>query len=533
MIHDFDLPLQKVFHDMYGSIPHTNWKSWLTISSGEEYECTALNLSGLSDKWNEQMKEETTDPHSLSVDVDSVIKIHEGPLVFCHTSGTSGGHISDLKWFYMSDLLVKRLWAPGMQAIFEGSGLNTQSSAVIFVPSRTHFDGLSKRNGKEVVKVYSAEFSQRVVLSVVNPRSYLLYEYKKGNTVEVIAQLLAMDRIAVVSAPSSTVLGWADLERLRKGLEKSVKVQSEDEPECSELISKIRKKGVKPVAQEVQAQLSEVLKEATIIFSTTSITEKEWSLLRTFMQWEKGKEKYTNLYVGSEIGPFAASIDTGNSHMQVFPLTIAVVEKNGRRDFISQTGEKVGNLLISRTDGVNPVINIDTGDVITVENQEGLPIIGEEVLRAQFPLKTRVSISPEVAIPDSRIVVGSYFDIDGIEIKNPRKLWACLADQCNIDGLSSGLMKPEQNTWVLFVQVPHKRCSPPDIEKGLFLCPGGKSIGKALEKRQLHIKIVENDPIEWVIPRSELLKKVRNGELPKGVLNKWPLYIAMPSGNNQ
>lgn len=532
MIHDFDSQLQKVFHDLYGSIPHTNWKSWFTISSREEYECTALKLSGLSDNWDEQMKEETTDPHSLSVDVDSVIELHDGPLVFCHTSGTSGGHISDLKWFYMSDLLVKRLWAPGMQAIFEGSGLNTQSSAVIFVPSRTHFDGLSKRNGKEVVKVYSAEFSQRVVLSLVNPRSYLLYEYKKANTVEVLAQLLAMDRIAVVSAPSSTVLGWADIVRLRKGLEKSVKVQSEYEPECSELISKIKRKGVKPVAQEVQAQLSAVLKEATIIFSTTSITEKEWSILRTFMQWKKGEEKFTNLYVSSEIGPFAASIGTGDTHMQVFPLTIAVVEKNGRRDFISQKGEKVGNLLISRTDGVNPVINIDTGDVITVESQEGLPVIGGEVLRAQFPLKVKVSISPEVTLPDSRIVVGSYFDIDGIEIRNPRRLWACLADRCNIDGLSSGFMKPEEKTWVLAFVVPHKKCSPADIEHGLFSCPGGESLGKALEKGQLHIEVVEKDPVEGVIPRSELLEKVRKGELPKGVLNKWPLYVAIPSESN-
>ncbi|MBU7018087.1 MAG: hypothetical protein HXS44_11310 [Theionarchaea archaeon] len=532
MIHDFDPQLQKVFHDMYGSIPRTNWKSWLSISSGEEYECTALELSGLSDNWSEQMKKETTEPRSLSVDVDSIIESHDGPLVFSHTSGTSGGHISDLKWFHMSDSLVRRLWAPGMQAIFEGSGLNTQSSAVIFVPSRTQFDGLSERNGKEVVRVYSAEFSQRVVLSVVNPRSYSLYEYKKANTVEVIAQLLAMDRIAVVSAPSSTVLGWASLERLRKGLEKSVKVQSEYEPECSELISRIKRKGVHAVARKVQSQLSEVLKEATIIFSTTSITEKEWSTLRTFMQWKKGEEKFTNLYVGSEIGPFAASIGTGNSCMQVFPLTIAIVEKNGRRDFISQTGEKVGNLLISRTDGVNPVININTGDVITVEDQEGLPIIGEEVLRAQFPLKTRISISPEIAAPKGRIIVGSYFDINGIEIRNPRKLWACLADQCNIDGLLYGLMKSEGDTWVLAVPVPHNECSPTDIENGLLSCPGGESLGKALKKGQLYIEMVEKDLVDWIIPRSELLEKVRKGELPKGVLKKWPLYVVNPPESN-
>jgi hypothetical protein len=176
------------------------------------------------------------------------------------------------------------------------------------------------------------------------------------------------------------------------------------------------------------------------------------------------------------------------------------------------------------------VINIDTGDVITVADQEGLPVIGGEVLRAQFQLKVDVSVSP-VTIPDSRILVGSYFDINGIEIRNPRRLWACLADRCSIDGLSSGLMKPEGDTWVLAVFVP-KNCSPADIENGLTSCPGGESLGKALKKGQLHIEMAEKDLVEWVIPRSELLKKVRKGELPKGVLKKWPLYVVNPPESN-
>jgi hypothetical protein len=339
-----------------------------------------------------------------------------------------------------------------------------------------------------------------------------------------------MDRIAVVSAPSSTVLNWADKNRLRRGLEKSVNY---DDPVCSEYVAQINRRGLDAVCGEIYTRLKDVLKDATVIFSTTGITEKEWRTLRKFFEWEKGGEQYTNLYVGSEVGPFAAHIGGGNrQHMQVFPLTVPVVEKNGCRDFISRTEENVGRLLISRTDGVNPVININTGDVITVLDQEGLPVIGGEVLRAQFQLKVDVSISPGNKPPENgSILVGSYFDIHGIEIRNPRRLWACLADQCSIDGLSSVLMKPEGDTWVLTAPVPRK-CSPADIENGLALCPGGESLRKALKKGQLHIKTVEKTPVEWVIPRSKLLKKVRKGELPKGVLSKWPLYVVLPPESN-
>ena len=533
--YDFDLELQKVFNDCYAEISHADWKKWLDITSREEYESAALEMSGLFDvdDLDTRVKTEVTDPRKLSVDVDvdGDFKSRESinnPVVLCHTSGTSGGHISDLKWFHLPLSLVKRLWAPGMEAIFEASGLDRQSSAVIFTPSRTQFDGLSIKNGVPVIKVYSAEFSQRLVLSVVNPRSYLLYEYKKASTLEVIARMLSMDRIAVVSAPSSTVLNWADKNKLRRGLEKSLKC---DDPVCSEYVTHINRRGLDTVATEIHTQLKDVLKNATVIFSTTAVTEKEWRTLRKFFEWEKGGEKYTNLYVGSEVGPFAAHINDGNpQHMQVFPLTVPVIQKNGCRDLISRTKERVGQLLISRTDGVEPVINIDTGDVITVLDQEGLPVIGGEVLRAQFQLKVDVSISP-VTTPDSRILVGSYFDINGIEIKNPRRLWACLADRCGIDGVSSVLMKPEGDTWVLAVFVP-ENCSPADIENGLASCPGGESLGKALKDGQLHIEMAEKDLVEWGIPRSELLKKVREGELPKGVLKKWPLYVVSPPASN-
>ena len=88
-------------------------------------------------------------------------------MVFCHTSGTTSGDIRQLKWYHMSNGLIKRLWAPGMQAIFESSGLNPKTSAVIFVPSRTKIDGINKLEGKEYISLYSSEFSQRLMLSIM------------------------------------------------------------------------------------------------------------------------------------------------------------------------------------------------------------------------------------------------------------------------------------------------------------------------------------------------------------------------------
>ncbi|KYK37747.1 MAG: hypothetical protein HXS46_03170 [Theionarchaea archaeon] len=532
--YDFDPDVQRILGAVYGDIPSINWRQWLAISSVEEYESTALKLSGLSTMENlfERMKNEKTDPKSFSVNVESFLGSHEeSPVIMCHTSGTSGGDIADVKWFHMSRTLVTQLWAPGMQAIFESSGLNARSSAVIFVPSRAHTDGLSVEKGKTTVRLYSAEFSQRLVLSLMKPRSYVLYEYKDAKSVQVLAKILSMDGIAVVSAPFVTVLGWANLNQLRKGLEKSLDAgEYKDTPEVDELKKKIRTKGLDAAAIKIQKALSDKLLEATVIFSTTGMTDKEWDTIRDFLQWKKGEEQFTNLYVGSEVGPFAASIGSDSQSMQVFPLTVPVIEHRGDRDLISRTKNKVGKLFVSRLHGDNPVINIDTGDVITIESQEGLPVIQGDVLRAGFPLKTEIFFSPEISTYEKKkVLVGTYFDLEGIEIeiRNPRKLLACLAEQCHLDKKSSVVLKKEGDHWIMVIPSPDESCSP--IDDILNTCPGGKSLGHAIKEEELHTKMVDENPVNFLIPRSELLEKVRKGNLPKGVLKRWPLYVVMPS----
>ncbi|MGQ9722233.1 MAG: hypothetical protein ACUVXA_13035 [Candidatus Jordarchaeum sp.] len=542
--YDFDSELQKVFINTYSSISPIDWKSWLNISSREEYESTALKLSGLSqvDDLYERVGRETTDSKLLSIDVESLLSSYNGtsPLVICHTSGTSGGHISDLKWYQLSEELVKKLWAPGMQTIFQASGLNSKSSAVIFVPSRIGGDGISTIGKKRLIKLYSSEFSQRLMLSLIRPRFHLLYEYKSANNLEILAKIISMEDIAIVSAPASTILGWADLERLRRGLERSQKYFSGQDDESLKLYNMIASMGISTATVEIQKRLYEVLSEATIVFSISSMTENDWSKIRKFMRWEKGDERYTNLYVGSEIGPFAANIardDSGlplDDKMYVFPLTIPVIERKEKREMISRGERRVGRLLVSRTDGYNPVINIDTGDVVTVVDQEGLPKIAGQVLRARFRLKTSVVFPSELKVPKDRIVfVGDYFDVKELEIINPHRILACLANRCKIGGELSILLKLEHDEQPLIMTIPLPQDSEcqnvKDIQESIVLCPGGIEIDNAIKRMQLRLETLNKNLVETEIPRSELLKKVRKGKLPKGVLKKWPLYLIVPT----
>ncbi|MFB0561252.1 MAG: hypothetical protein ACETWM_08560 [Candidatus Lokiarchaeia archaeon] len=542
--YDFDPNLQKVLEDAYSSIPPTNWKSWLDISSREEYESLVQKQLGLLsvDELLERLKVETTDPKLLSVDINSLLAFHNSsrPLVVCHTSGTSGGQFSDLKWYHISEELVRKLWAPGMQAIFEASGLDSNSAAVIFVPSRIGNDGISIVENKTLLKLYSAEFSQRLMLSLIKPRSYLLYEYKDANNLQILSKILSMDKISIVSAPASTVLGWADPRRLRRGLEKSLKYLSEDKyPGVSELMGIVENSGIDAAAIEIRDRLSDQLRDATLVFSISSLIESEWRKIRDFMHWEKGAEMFTNLYVGSEIGPFAATIardDSGfpeDESMYVFPLTLPIVESRGKRDLISRGGKRIGRLLVSRTDGSDLVLNIDTGDVVTIESQEGIPKIAGQILRSSFRLKTKLVFKPEAKIPkESRIMVGDYFDLEGVEIINPRRLLACLAEKCKIDGELSVVLKLGIDDKPSVMSIPlrqSRECQAvKEIRNNLTSCPGGNEVEQAIKRMRLRLETLDRNLVETETPRSELLKLVRRGELPKGVLKRWPLYLVVP-----
>ncbi|MEM2135135.1 MAG: hypothetical protein QXG44_09840 [Candidatus Jordarchaeaceae archaeon] len=540
---DFDPKLQSVFNETYSRIYPTDWRSWLDISSRIEYESLALELSGLAnvDGILERIKKEVTDPKQLSVEPRALLDSYSGsePVVCCHTSGTSGGTISDLKFYHISEELAKRLWAPGMRAIFEASGLSPDSSAVIFVPNRISGDGMIHFNKKTLVKLYSSEFSQRLMLSLIKPHSYLLYEYKNSNNPIILEKVLSLENISIFSAPASTILGWADLDKLRQSLKSSLKalVGSRESSDLTRMISNL---GIGAAAVELQKLLSKALSQATIVFSISSMTENDWSKIRKFMGWKKGSERYTNLYVGSEVGPFAANIDRDDSglplsdRMLVFPLSLPVVKRGEKIEPISRSREGLGHLMVSRLNGSKPVINIDTGDVVTIVDQRGLPKIGGQVLRSSFPLKIGLKFSRELKIPKgSKVFVGDYFNIKGLEIANPHRLLMCLSSKCKMKERLSALILADigMKQFVMILPISQSsRCTGvEDIKNKLSQCPGVEYIRRAIQRNQLRLETINSQPFETETPRTELLKRVKNGELPKGILKRWPLYLIIPS----
>ncbi|MFW9901397.1 MAG: hypothetical protein ACFFDY_08920 [Candidatus Thorarchaeota archaeon] len=539
---DFDFETQKIFNKNFSNIQKTDWRKWLDISSREEYEELSLKLSGLSsvDDIFKRIKSEITESRSFSIDLEDYLNKYQdnNSLIFCHTSGTTNSNLSMLKWFHMAKDLVKRQWAPGMQAIFESSGLDSKSSVIIFVPSRLKFDGIRTYEEKKYVSLYSSEFSQRIMLSVVKPKSYLFYEYRNSRNLDIISKILEIDNISVISAPALTILGWADITRLQEGIEKSLNLINRNQnPKLEELLSKIEKRGLVSVSNEIQKELSEKISKATLVFSISSLSKSDWDLIRKFMKWEEGNEKFTNLYVASEIGPFAASITMGDyelsrsNRMYIFPLTLPMIEYKGNKEAVSRAKSKFGKLYVSRLHTEGVLINIDLGDVISIKNKEGLPQIDGKILRSSFQLKYPINLSKKVAIKEPyQVLAGDYFEFSNFEIYNPRFLLNCLKRKCelNIDSLLLiGKNKGSEKLWSLFLYSDVKsNCSSfNNYSKILFECIENKTLKNALLNNEIKIKLINENPVDFLAKRSEILEKVRNGKNPKGILKKWPLYI--------
>jgi hypothetical protein len=541
--YDFDEEVQFEFTTSFSDIPPVNWKDWLRISSKDEFETKALKVSGL-DNFNdilERVKKEKTESRSFSVDHESYIKDYEGPdpLILVHTSGTTDASLKGIKWFHMSKSLVQNLWAPGMQAIFQSSNLDSISSAVIFVPSRLVSDGINEYEHKKFISFYSSEFSQRIMLSVIKPKAYLLYEYKNSKNLEIISKILSLENISVISAPAATILGWANPEKFRNGLKRSLdQISKNQNPLLEKLLNMVRNEGINVASVKIQKLLSEKVLNATLIFSISSLTSSQWDIIRNFMKWDKGKEKFTNLYVGSEIGPFASSLGdmrvARENKMYVFPLTLPVIQYKGKLNLITRINYNYGKLLVSRLNGSYPLINIDTGDVVSVEENETIPTIGGEILRAGFRLKYPINISNKIKLPgESDIYAGDLFTLNDFDIFAPRYLLDCLINNCKIDTDSLLLVGFTDNEvpWELFIPTSDMiECNNNDrIRKIIGACPKEENIDKALQNDHLAIKLINEHPVDFKATRSEILKKVQKGNLPKGILKKWALYLVVPS----
>lgn len=539
---DFDREIQKYFDNFYSDIDHVNWERWLDISNNEEYLELAMKLSGLSsiDGLFKRLNAKKTESKKISLNLGAFLSSYGDSSIpiLCHTSGTTNNEISALKWFHMSHTVVKRNWAPGMQAIFESSGLTRNSSAVIFVPSRIKIDGLQTFEGQEYISLYSSEFSQRVMLSIIKPKAYSFYEYKNSKNLDVIAEILSLDKITVISAPALIVLGWANLEKLKAGIKKSLKnLPKEKNPMLKKLVFDIEKNGIEKASEIIQKRLSEKLSDATLIFSISSLSEENWSLIRKFMKWEKGNERFTNLYVASEIGPFAASISKGDfkisrlNRMYVFPLTIPVLEYKNKRRLISEISSQTGKLFVSRMGDSRALINIDIGDIITVMNSEGLPQIDGKIVRSSFKLKYKVKLSNQVKLPYKyEILAGDYFFLNELIINQPRNLINCLKFSCNLQIDALLLIKRESNSWELFLPLDLKsNCiNVTEILEIILKCPTQADLYQAIRNKSINLKFIEDSPVDFLATREAVLKKVREGQIPKGILKKWPLYVILP-----
>jgi len=532
-IFDFDKETQLVLNNFLFDVASTDWKSWLKISNKEEYEEFLLEKSGFS-SFSDVLEKDKLASKTFSIDINSFIKNYNSSdlLVLCHTSGTTDSNINALKWFHMSKDVVSKYWAPGMQAIFESSGLTSKNSAIIFVPSRINTDGIRSLNDRQYLSLYSSEFSQRTMLSIIKPKSYLLYEYKKSKDLEIISKILTMEDISVISAPAITILGWANIEKFQKGLAKSleklnVKVNTSD----NHLINLIKRDGVEKASKIIQEKLSDKLSGATIIFSTSSLSEKNWMLIRKFMHWNKGEEKFTNLYVASEVGPIASSlgnfdISRANS-MYLFPLTVAILEYKGKKELISRTKNKVGKLLISRFNNEEILTNIDIGDIIRIKTQKRLPQIDGTILRAKFELKYPIVISKRIPLSNHYIAyAGDHFIFSNLEIYNPRSILNCINSNCSSNFDSLLLTKTSNSTYKLILpQDKYSKCAELDFVKETILnCSQQDSFKASINNNKIKIELINDKPIDFLAKRSQMLDKVRNGKMPKGILKKWPLY---------
>ncbi len=544
---DFDEKTQKIFNNFISNYKMVDWQNWLKLPSRENYEELTLKLTGLDsiDNIYERIKKEKINSRSFSIDLLSFLNSYnfKKPLILCHTSGTTNSDISQLKWFHMTKKLIERLWAPGMQAIFESSGLDSKSAAIIFVPSRMNFDGINQMNGEEYISLYSSELSQRVMLSVLKPKIYLFYEYKKATDLEIISKILNLNDIAVISAPAITILKWANKKRLSEEIKKFLRnTNTRNSLESHNLIDLIKREGINSASNKIYSLLSDKLSNATIIFSISSLSQTDWDLIRKFMKWEKGKEKFTNLYVASEMGPFAASIKkedyelSRSNQMFVFPLTLPVIETKGEKSLISRSSHKIGKLYVSRFNNGHSLINIDIGDVIYIKNQDALPIIDGKILRAGFSLKYPINISKKVKRPSNyNIYAGDYFSFEKFEIIEPRTLLNYLNTKCQINMDSMLLIESadkinEIKPWKLFLQVnENSNCvTLNDFLEKISKMPKLQGIYDAIKEKYLQLELIDEPPVDFLKIRSEMLAKVRNGQIPKGILKKWPLYILSP-----
>ena len=88
-------------------------------------------------------------------------------------------------------------------------------------------------------------------------------------------------------------------------------------------------------------------------------------------------------------------------------------------------------------------------------------------------------------------------------------------------------MLPLNNGLKLFLYSnEEKKCSNLiNYSKILLKCIRNENLKGAILNNDIEIKLIKNNPVDFLATRSEMLEKVRSGKNPKGILKKWPLYV--------
>jgi hypothetical protein len=150
-------------------------------------------------------------------------------------------------------------------------------------------------------------------------------------------------------------------------------------------------------------------------------------------------------------------------------------------------------------------------------------------LRDGFEIKYPIRASKNIDLPsNSKFYAGDYLNFNSLEIIEPRSLLNCLLRKCNYSSDTMLLVsKQDDSIWNLYLEKDNNfKCKEEElIKKVIQECETTTSFKEYLSKNKIRIHKIADNLVDFEVERSEMLQKVREGKIPKGVLKKWPLYI--------
>ena len=136
---------------------------------------------------------------------------------------------------------------------------------------------------------------------------------------------------------------------------------------------------------------------------------------------------------------------------------------------------------------------------------------------------------------NNSVYVGDYFPLKEFRIVDPRKILNCICRKCDLKSDSMLLLNENRNKWRLYITPIHLNgCgNQQEVHNLISECSEENGLNEAINNGFLKVFTLKESPLDFMSPRSEILKQVRSGKLPKGILKKWPLYLVRTEGRNE